>query len=171
MGHGELSFFSFFYTLHTAQQVNVGVSKFQSILSVYFFAVQMLWIMLKRAFPSLSSWKEKELLYLHFTFWTVDILVLMETWWNEFYFESHIPFSLLAFSKQLSFNYAQVRAVCKPLKALGIHTVSLHPGASLEHQIHGYLYNLCWFSVFSFNVSKYWQVRSGLLVFIPSLEI
>ncbi|CBI40225.3 unnamed protein product, partial [Vitis vinifera] len=32
---------------------------------------------------------------------------------------------------------AKVRAVCKPLKALGIHTVSLHPGASLDHQIHG----------------------------------
>lgn len=32
---------------------------------------------------------------------------------------------------------SMVRAVCKPLKALGIHTVSLHPGASLEHQIHG----------------------------------
>nr|DAD48678.1 TPA_asm: hypothetical protein HUJ06_018615 [Nelumbo nucifera] len=30
-----------------------------------------------------------------------------------------------------------VRSICKPLKALGIHTVSLHPGASLEHQIHG----------------------------------
>ncbi|KAK9282983.1 hypothetical protein L1049_011210 [Liquidambar formosana] len=30
-----------------------------------------------------------------------------------------------------------VRSVCKPLKALGIHTVSLHPGASLDHQIHG----------------------------------
>ncbi|GAB4855147.1 hypothetical protein Ancab_023778 [Ancistrocladus abbreviatus] len=32
---------------------------------------------------------------------------------------------------------AKVRSVCKPLKALGIHTVSLHPGASLDHQIHG----------------------------------
>ncbi|KAK9061319.1 hypothetical protein SSX86_018499 [Deinandra increscens subsp. villosa] len=31
----------------------------------------------------------------------------------------------------------QVRAVCKPLKAFGIHTVSLHPGASIDHQIHG----------------------------------
>lgn len=31
----------------------------------------------------------------------------------------------------------QVRAVCKPFKAFGIHTVSLHPGASIDHQIHG----------------------------------
>ncbi|KAF5959342.1 hypothetical protein HYC85_000551 [Camellia sinensis] len=30
-----------------------------------------------------------------------------------------------------------VRSACKPLKALGIHTVSLHPGASIDHQIHG----------------------------------
>ncbi|KAL5735116.1 hypothetical protein ACOSP7_032977 [Xanthoceras sorbifolium] len=32
---------------------------------------------------------------------------------------------------------AKVRSVCKPLKALGIHTVSLHPGAPLDHQING----------------------------------
>ncbi|KAF5770606.1 putative RNA helicase [Helianthus annuus] len=31
----------------------------------------------------------------------------------------------------------QVRCVCKPLKAFGIHTVSLHPGASKDHQVHG----------------------------------
>ncbi|CAL5365443.1 unnamed protein product [Camellia sinensis] len=31
----------------------------------------------------------------------------------------------------------KVRSACKPLKALGIHTVSLHPGASIDHQIHG----------------------------------
>ncbi|KAL6980251.1 Hydrolase [Sarracenia purpurea var. burkii] len=31
----------------------------------------------------------------------------------------------------------KVRSVCKPLKALGIHTVSLHPGASIDRQIHG----------------------------------
>lgn len=31
----------------------------------------------------------------------------------------------------------KVRAICKPLKALGIHTVSIHPGASLDHQIQG----------------------------------
>ncbi|CAI9091255.1 OLC1v1026228C2 [Oldenlandia corymbosa var. corymbosa] len=31
----------------------------------------------------------------------------------------------------------EVRRVCKPLKALGIHSVSLHPGASINHQIHG----------------------------------
>ncbi|KAK7277255.1 hypothetical protein RIF29_18406 [Crotalaria pallida] len=32
---------------------------------------------------------------------------------------------------------AQVRKVCKPLKSIGIHTVSIHPGASLDHQIQG----------------------------------
>ncbi|KAK1421206.1 hypothetical protein QVD17_23376 [Tagetes erecta] len=31
----------------------------------------------------------------------------------------------------------QVRAVYKALKLFGIHTVSLHPGASIDHQIHG----------------------------------
>ncbi|WOL01623.1 DEAD-box ATP-dependent RNA helicase 14 [Canna indica] len=31
----------------------------------------------------------------------------------------------------------QVRSVCKPLKALGLHTVSLHPGAPLDHQVQG----------------------------------
>ncbi|XP_039133751.1 uncharacterized protein LOC120270746 [Dioscorea cayenensis subsp. rotundata] len=31
----------------------------------------------------------------------------------------------------------QVRSVCKPLKALGIHTVSVHTGASLDHQVRG----------------------------------
>ncbi|KAG8380596.1 hypothetical protein BUALT_Bualt06G0031900 [Buddleja alternifolia] len=31
----------------------------------------------------------------------------------------------------------QVRQVCKPLKTLGVHTVSLHSGASIDHQIHG----------------------------------
>uniref|UniRef100_A0A0D9XWX0 DEAD/DEAH-box helicase domain-containing protein n=1 Tax=Leersia perrieri TaxID=77586 RepID=A0A0D9XWX0_9ORYZ len=33
--------------------------------------------------------------------------------------------------------FVQVRSICKPLKALGIHSVSLHPGASIEHQISG----------------------------------
>ncbi|XP_051116598.1 uncharacterized protein LOC127241529 [Andrographis paniculata] len=32
---------------------------------------------------------------------------------------------------------SEVRQVCKPLKKLGIHTVSLHPGASIDHQING----------------------------------
>ncbi|GAB2286931.1 hypothetical protein Dimus_021319 [Dionaea muscipula] len=31
----------------------------------------------------------------------------------------------------------KVRSVCKPLKSLGVHTVCLHPGASVDHQIHG----------------------------------
>lgn len=32
---------------------------------------------------------------------------------------------------------SEVRGVCKPLKVLGIHTVSLHSGASIDHQING----------------------------------
>ncbi|KAJ6311422.1 hypothetical protein OIU77_013231 [Salix suchowensis] len=32
---------------------------------------------------------------------------------------------------------AKVRLVCKPLKALGIHAVSIHPGSSIDHQIQG----------------------------------
>jgi hypothetical protein len=35
--------------------------------------------------------------------------------------------------------FGQVRSICKPLKSLGIHSVSLHPGASIEHQIAGYV--------------------------------
>lgn len=31
----------------------------------------------------------------------------------------------------------KVRSVCKPLKASGIHTVILHPGTSMKHQIDG----------------------------------
>ncbi|XP_031107307.1 uncharacterized protein LOC116011994 [Ipomoea triloba] len=31
----------------------------------------------------------------------------------------------------------KVRQICKPLKTLGIHTISLHPGASMDHQIQG----------------------------------
>ncbi|KAA8534505.1 hypothetical protein F0562_032022 [Nyssa sinensis] len=34
----------------------------------------------------------------------------------------------------------KVQSVCKPLKALGIHAVSLHSGASLDHQIQGLKY-------------------------------
>ncbi|XP_059656697.1 uncharacterized protein LOC132303456 isoform X1 [Cornus florida] len=33
--------------------------------------------------------------------------------------------------------HLKVRSVCKPLKALGIHAVSLPSGSSLDHQIHG----------------------------------
>ncbi|KAJ0914230.1 hypothetical protein HanPSC8_Chr06g0236221 [Helianthus annuus] len=32
---------------------------------------------------------------------------------------------------------SEVRALCTPLKAFGIHTVSLHSGASVDHQVHG----------------------------------
>ncbi|KMS98317.1 hypothetical protein BVRB_4g093840 [Beta vulgaris subsp. vulgaris] len=32
---------------------------------------------------------------------------------------------------------SKVRSVCKPLKLFGIHTVSLHPGAPVEHQVEG----------------------------------
>ncbi|KAF7846653.1 hypothetical protein BT93_L3953 [Corymbia citriodora subsp. variegata] len=31
---------------------------------------------------------------------------------------------------------AEERAICKPLKALGIHTVSIHCGTSIDHRIH-----------------------------------
>ncbi|XP_020527369.1 DEAD-box ATP-dependent RNA helicase 20 isoform X1 [Amborella trichopoda] len=31
----------------------------------------------------------------------------------------------------------KVRSLCKPLKAIGFHTVSIHPGAQLDHQLHG----------------------------------
>ncbi|KAD2093505.1 hypothetical protein R6Q59_008751 [Mikania micrantha] len=31
----------------------------------------------------------------------------------------------------------RVRDVWKPLKEFGVHTVSLHPGASIDHQVHG----------------------------------
>nr|XP_034606096.1 uncharacterized protein LOC117865935 isoform X2 [Setaria viridis]XP_034606097.1 uncharacterized protein LOC117865935 isoform X2 [Setaria viridis] len=39
---------------------------------------------------------------------------------------------------------AQVRSICKPLKPLGIHSVSLHSGASVEHQISGIIRTLQW---------------------------
>ncbi|CAO2833230.1 unnamed protein product [Amaranthus hypochondriacus] len=32
---------------------------------------------------------------------------------------------------------SKVRSVCRPLKAFGVHTVSLHPGTSVEHQVQG----------------------------------
>ena len=59
--------------------------------------------------------------------------------------ESHTPslefhlssLSYLCRCMKCLFNDDQVRSVCKPLKALGIHTVSIHPGASLDHQIEG----------------------------------
>ncbi|GKV34265.1 hypothetical protein SLEP1_g42650 [Rubroshorea leprosula] len=45
------------------------------------------------------------------------------------------PFLLfLAPSKEKA---VKVRSICKPLKGLGIHTVSLHHGASLDRQING----------------------------------
>ncbi|XP_050385568.1 uncharacterized protein LOC126802073 [Argentina anserina] len=45
------------------------------------------------------------------------------------------PFLLFLVASQE--KAAKVRSVCKPLKVLGIHTVSIHPGASLDHQIQG----------------------------------
>ncbi|RCV21838.1 hypothetical protein SETIT_4G170200v2 [Setaria italica] len=39
---------------------------------------------------------------------------------------------------------AQVRSICKPLKPLGIHSGSLHSGASVEHQISGITRTLQW---------------------------
>lgn len=48
---------------------------------------------------------------------------------------SSSPFMLFLVPSQE--KAAKVRKICKPLKALGIHTVSLHPGASIDHQIQG----------------------------------
>ncbi|ONI21802.1 hypothetical protein PRUPE_2G090100 [Prunus persica] len=45
------------------------------------------------------------------------------------------PFLLFLVPSQV--KATQVRSVCRPLKVLGIHTVSIHPGASLDHQIEG----------------------------------
>ncbi|KAL6124728.1 hypothetical protein ACLB2K_077239 [Fragaria x ananassa] len=45
------------------------------------------------------------------------------------------PFLLFLVASQE--KAAKIRSVCKPLKVLGIHTVSIHPGASLDHQIQG----------------------------------
>ncbi|KAL9236539.1 hypothetical protein vseg_011195 [Gypsophila vaccaria] len=45
------------------------------------------------------------------------------------------PFLLYLVSSQE--KALKVRAVCKPLKRFGIHTVSVHAGSSLEHQING----------------------------------
>lgn len=45
------------------------------------------------------------------------------------------PFLLYLVPSQEHAN--KIRSLCKPLKALGIHTVSLHPGASIDHQING----------------------------------
>jgi hypothetical protein len=57
-----------------------------------------------------------------------------------------LPISLCRFNDQtvhdlliLLVLFWQVRSICKPLKPLGIHSVSLHPGASIEHQISGYV--------------------------------
>ncbi|PKA47561.1 DEAD-box ATP-dependent RNA helicase 30 [Apostasia shenzhenica] len=45
------------------------------------------------------------------------------------------PFLLFLVSSQD--RAVEVRSICKPLKALGLHTVSLHSGTSLDHQVHG----------------------------------
>ncbi|CAN8285527.1 unnamed protein product [Cochlearia groenlandica] len=48
---------------------------------------------------------------------------------------SNSPFLVFLVPSQA--KAAKVRLVCKALKGLGIHTVSLHQGASLDHQIDG----------------------------------
>ncbi|XP_017223890.1 uncharacterized protein LOC108200296 [Daucus carota subsp. sativus] len=48
-----------------------------------------------------------------------------------------IPIPFLLFLVASKEKASMVRSVCKPLKALGIHSVSLHAGASLDHQIQG----------------------------------
>ncbi|XP_068660128.1 DEAD-box ATP-dependent RNA helicase 20 [Aristolochia californica] len=45
------------------------------------------------------------------------------------------PFLLILVSSQE--EAIKVRSLCKPLKSLGIHTVCLHPGASVDHQVQG----------------------------------
>lgn len=45
------------------------------------------------------------------------------------------PFLLYLVSSQE--KAVKVRSICKPLKSLGIHTVILHPGTAIEHQVHG----------------------------------
>ncbi|EOA29049.1 hypothetical protein CARUB_v10025303mg [Capsella rubella] len=49
--------------------------------------------------------------------------------------ECNSPFLLYLVPSQS--KASQVRSVCKALKGIGIHTVSLHQGASLDHQISG----------------------------------
>ncbi|CAL9763405.1 unnamed protein product, partial [Musa acuminata subsp. burmannicoides] len=48
-----------------------------------------------------------------------------------------VPSPFLLFLVPTREKAVQVRSVCKPLKALGIHTVSLHPDAPLDHQVQG----------------------------------
>ncbi|THU50200.1 hypothetical protein C4D60_Mb06t17600 [Musa balbisiana] len=48
-----------------------------------------------------------------------------------------VPSPFLLFLVPTREKAVQVRSVCKPLKALGIHTVSLHPGAPLDRQVQG----------------------------------
>lgn len=48
-----------------------------------------------------------------------------------------VPSPFLLFLVSSRDRAVEVRSLCKPLKDLGIHTVSLHPGASLVHQIQG----------------------------------
>ncbi|XP_078434822.1 P-loop containing nucleoside triphosphate hydrolases superfamily protein [Wolffia australiana] len=48
-----------------------------------------------------------------------------------------VPTPFLVFLVPSQDRAAEARLLCKPLKALGIHTVSLHPGASLDHQVRG----------------------------------
>lgn len=48
-----------------------------------------------------------------------------------------LPTPSLLFLVPSQENAVKVRSVCKPLKGLGVHTVSLHAGASIDHQILG----------------------------------
>ncbi|KAK8939143.1 hypothetical protein KSP39_PZI011426 [Platanthera zijinensis] len=48
-----------------------------------------------------------------------------------------VPSPFLLFLVSSGDRAVEVRSLCKPLKDLGIHTVSLHPGTSLDHQIQG----------------------------------
>ncbi|KAG0456316.1 hypothetical protein HPP92_024104 [Vanilla planifolia] len=48
-----------------------------------------------------------------------------------------VPSPFLLFLVSSRDRAIEVRSVCKPLKALGVHTVSLHSGASLDYQVQG----------------------------------
>lgn len=96
-----------------------------------------------------------------YTFWitflrlAASLLLLANYLFSEYYLVYFIPIVLL-YHRKFSFvyfisstsqkdhlsvlsyvTYNQVREVCKLLKVVGIHTVSLHSAASIDPQIHG----------------------------------
>uniref|UniRef100_A0A7N0V0X8 Uncharacterized protein n=1 Tax=Kalanchoe fedtschenkoi TaxID=63787 RepID=A0A7N0V0X8_KALFE len=51
-------------------------------------------------------------------------------------FSTPVPFLLYIVPSQVRAIEVR-RSVCKPLKGVGLHTVSVHSGVGIEHQIHG----------------------------------